>query len=335
MSAVGAAAPGLPQAPRPLLGVLLILSACSMFGVLDTTAKLVVATLPVLILLTVRYLVQAMAMGVWLLRPRRLHLFRPAHPRFQLLRGLLMVATSGLNFIGLQYLPVAETTAIVMLTPVLVTLLAVALLGERMSPWRWALVAGGLIGGLVIVRPGSALFGWAALFPLAAALCNAAFQVLTRQMSGLENPLTTHFYSGLIGTVGSLLALAMWPGAVVEAIGDVDLVLVAQLLLVGAMGTIGHLLLIHAFAQAPVSVLMPFTYASILFASLGGWLVFDHLPDEPALAGMALITACGAASVWLNARPRPAQELPTPVPQKPVPHTPVPGSPVAADTIGD
>lgn len=301
---------------RPLLGIALILATAACFAALDTSAKRLGALLPVLVILWSRYAFQAAAMALWLARARQRHLLRAEHPRFQLVRGLLLLGTSALGFYGLQHMPLAEFTSVVMLTPVIVTVLAVLLLHERMTPLRWALVGGGFGGALLVVRPGSGLFGWSAAIPALAALCYAAFQLLTRRLAGIEHPLTTHLYTGVVGAVGASIALALLaPDTLLRELGDAGALSWALLLLVGALGTVGHLLLIFALGVAPVSLLMPFTYAQVLFATLAGWLVFDQVPDAIAGAGMAVVTACGAAAMWLNTR----QGTPT----------------VAADSIGD
>jgi len=286
----------------PLAGIALILAACACFAVLDTSAKHLGSLLPVVVVLWARYAFQAVAMGLWLAPRRRRTLWRAAHPRFQWVRGLLLLAVSGLGFWGVQLLPLAEFTAVVMLTPVLVTVLAVAVLHEPITPLRAALVVGGLSGALIIVRPGSGLFGWAALLPVAAALCYAAFQLLTRRLAGIEHPLTTHFYTGWIGTLAASVGLAAFAVAPWSALAALPASAWGLLLLVGLLGTVGHLLLILAMGNAPVSLLMPFTYAQIVFAMFTGWVVFAHVPDGWALVGMAVIALCGAASVWLNAR---------------------------------
>lgn len=313
-----------PAASRPLLGIGLILLMGACFAVLDTTVKFVVLSVPVLAVVWSRYLIQAIVMASWLLRPAHRHLLRAAHPRFQFVRGMLLLIVSALGFFGLQFLPVAEFTAVVMLTPVLVTVLAVVVLKERLTPLRWMLVAGGFAGALVIVRPGSGLFGWAALIPALAALCYAAFQLLTRRMAGLEHPLTTHFYTGLVGTAVSSAVLAFLAEPFWLSIAAAGPGIWALMLLVGVLGTFGHLLLILALGMAPVSLLMPFTYGQILFATLTGWIAFDHVPDTAARTGMLVIAACGGAAVWLNARQN-ARDA----------RARVPDSTVAADTIGD
>lgn len=316
--------PALRTAARPGLGVALVLGMGLCFAAMDTTTRLVGGVLPVLLLLTARYAFQAVVMGLWLAFSRQ-HRLRSAHPRFQALRGALLLATSAMSFYGVQYMPVPEFTAINMLTPVLVTLLAAGLLKERVSALRWALVVGGFVGALVVMRPGSGLFGWVVLFPLLGACSYAAFQVLTSRLSALESPYTTHFWTGAVGTalllpvLGLMAARGLDIPAVLQAAPGWALGLMA---LIGLLGTTGHLLLILALGTAPAATLMPFTYAQIGAAALLGWLVFGQLPDCWAWVGMAIVTVCGAASAWLNLRSAAAAARRA-------------DAPVAADTIAD
>jgi drug/metabolite transporter (DMT)-like permease len=305
--------------PQAGLGIALIVLTAILFAAMDTSVKYAGRFLPVLLILWVRYACQALAMAAWLARPRE-HALRTAHPKFQIVRGLLLLTTSALSFFGIQHMPLAEFTAIVMLTPVVVTLLAAWLLHERVSALRWTLVAGGFAGALVIIRPGSGLFGWGVLFPVAGTLCYAAFQVLTSKLSALESPFTTHFYTGAVG------ALALTPFLLASGI-DVPSALraagagpVALVLGIGLLGTVGHLLLILAFGLAPTATLMPFLYVQIVTAAVFGWVVFRHVPDGYAWAGMAVVGVCGAASAWLNMREAAARR---------------PVSALEADTIAD
>ncbi len=273
------------------------------FACMDTSIKHLGAALPVLFILWARYGTQLLVMALWLARGARATdgaTWRPRHPRFQLMRGLLLLSTSAAGFYGLQVMPVAEFTAIVMLTPIIVTLLAAWLLKERVSRWRWALVAGGFVGVLIVIRPGSGLFGWEVLLPLAAAFCYGAFQVLTRRLSVLESPYTTHLWTGLVGwlclsamlPVGGLDLFAVWQAATSAQL--------SLLLAIGLMGTVGHLLLIFALGMAPTSTLMPFAYSQIAVAAAVGWWVFGAVPDGWAWLGMGVVAVCGAASAWSN-----------------------------------
>ncbi len=290
---------------RPLLGVGLMLLMVAGFAGMDTGVRALAGVFPVLLMLWLRYAFQAVVMGLWL-GLRGGPGFRTAHPRFQLLRGSLLLLTSAMIFFGLQHLPVPELTAINMIAPLLVTLLAAWLLRERVSRLRWALVCGGLAGALIVIRPGSGLFGAAVLFPLAGAFSYAAFQVLTSRMSALDHPYTTHFWTGVVGMaiVTPLLAWNADPAlAAARAATGTQWALIGM---VAVLGTAGHLLLILALGMAPTATLMPFIYAQIPIATAISWAVFGQWPDAWAWLGMAVIMGCGAASAWLNLRARPA-----------------------------
>jgi drug/metabolite transporter (DMT)-like permease len=271
-----------------------VLCACAFFSTLDTTTKFVSASVPLLMALWFRYVFQAVATTAAVLPVRGLRALRTRHLPFQVLRGLLLLACSLLAFASLKYMPVGEFTAILMIAPLVMTLLAATVLKERVSPLRWLLVAGGFVGTLVIIRPGGATFTWVSVLPLGLVVCNVCFQLLTSRLARTEDPVTTHLYTGWIGTLISSLALPfVW-----TSISSLSLWLL--LCLMGAAGTIGHFLLILAYQRAPAATLTPYLYSQIAFGMLGGLLVFDHVPDGWSLAGMAAIAVCGAAGAWLT-----------------------------------
>ncbi len=290
---------------RPLAGIALVVTMTVLFAGMDTSIRWLGGAMPVLLMLTVRYAFQAVAMALWL-APGGWPAFRPQHPRFQALRGALLLVTSVFSFFGLQHVPVPEFTAIFMLTPLLATLLAAVLLKERVTPLRALLVAGGFAGALVVIRPGGGGLGWAVLLPLAGTLAYAFFQVLTRRLAGHEDPLVTHFWTGFTGAVVLLPVLAASGIDVAGAWAAATPWQRTVLVLIGALGTFGHLMLVVAMGLAPPATLMPFVYVQIGAAAFFGWLVFGQLPDGPSWAGMALIAACGASAVWLNTRRMPA-----------------------------
>jgi drug/metabolite transporter (DMT)-like permease len=294
---------------RPLLGVGLMLLMVAGFAGMDTGVRALAGVFPVVLMLWLRYAFQAAVMALWLwLVPGAG--FKVAHPRFQVLRGTLLLVTSAMIFFGLQYMPVPELTSINMLAPLLVTLLAAWLLRERVSRLRWLLVGGGLIGALIVIRPGSGVFGLAVLLPLAGAFTYAAFQVLTSRMSSLDNPYTTHFWTGLVGML-IVTPLLQWQApqwlAAARAASMAQWALLAG---VATLGTGGHLMLILALGMAPTATLMPFIYTQIPIATAISWLVFGQLPDAIAWVGMAVIMTCGAAAAWLNLRAGPAAAAP-------------------------
>ncbi len=264
------------------------------FSALDSTTKWVSSSVPMVMAIAVRYLLQATVTTAAILPRRGWAVFHTRSLGLQIARGILLLSSSLLAYISLQHMPVGEFTAIVLLTPLVVTLTAAHMLHEPVSWLRKALVAGGFAGTLVIVRPGGADFNWGLLFPIGLVLVNAAFQLLTSHMTRTEDPVTMQVYTGIVGAVLPTLALpwlwadiaspALWGGLVFMAVA----------------ATVGHFFFILAFKHAPVATLMPYTYVQIAFAVLAGWLVFSHVPDFWSWVGMGLIAACGAGGAWLT-----------------------------------
>ena len=281
-----------------LAGIALVVAASACFATLDTTTKYVTASVPLLMALWVRYVFQAALTTAVVLPLRGRNVWRTRHLPWQLLRGLLLLTSSLLAFMSLRYLPVGEFTAIVMITPLAITLLAATLLKEHVSMLRWLLVAGGFAGTPIIIRPGGGTFGPASLLPLALVGCNAWFQVLTSKLARTEDPVTMHLYTGWTGTAVATLALPFAWTALPNPW------LWAGLCFMVLMGTIGHFLLILAYYRAPAATLTPYLYTQIGFAMVGGFLVFSHVPDAPSVVGIVMIASCGAAGAWLTLRER-------------------------------
>lgn len=288
------------RARRVLAGIALAVGACACFSALDTTTKFTSAFVPLLMALWFRYAFQAVATTVVVMPQRGWSVLRTRHLPFHCLRGVLLLASSYIAFASLKYMPVGEFTAIVMMAPLAVTFLAATVLKEYVSPLRWALVAGGFVGTIIIIRPGGEAFTWASLLPLCLVATNGMFQVLTSKMARTEDPVTMHLYTGWVGTLIASLALPfVW-----TQLPDWKLWL--ALCFMGVMATVGHFMLILAYQRAPASTLTPYLYSQIAFAMLGGWLAFSHVPDGWSVLGMAMIAACGAAGAWLTVRERDA-----------------------------
>lgn len=277
-----------------LLGISLLLIAMACFAILDTTTKRVTTVVPVMMAIWARYFFQAVLTTAVVLPLKGLDVLKTNNPRQQLTRGVLLTVVTGLAFSSLRFLPVGELTAIVMTVPLLVTLLAARLLGEHVSAQRVWLVCGGFVGTLIIVRPGTDVFGWPLLIPLALVIVNAAFQLLTSKMTRTEDAMTTQFYTTWVGTALTSVPLFwFW-----VPISDTRVLL--ELVLMGVAGCVGHFLLIMAFERSPAGTLMPYMYAQIGFAMLGGWWVFDHVPDHLSMMGIGLIALCGTAGGLLT-----------------------------------
>ena len=292
-------------------GVMLIVLAALSFAILDTATKYATQLAPVLMLLWFRYAFQAVVTFGLRFPVQGLRLLSTPNPRFQTLRGVLLLTTSACSFFGLQYLPVGEFTAMVMLSPLVATAMAAWILKNPVSQQRWLLMVAGLAGVLLVVRPGGQVFSWALLFPVVLVSAYAWFQVLTSRLSGDENPYTTHFYTGLVGAlVMSPIVVFSWNTAALLAHWP-------WFVLIGFMGTFGHLMLIRAYMRASAPVLTPFLYTQIAFATLAGWLVFNHAPDTLAWLGIAVIAASGVGNALLSAREMSKLRLTQSVPSAP------------------
>lgn len=297
------ATPAAGRRAQAVLGIGFLIGAMICFAVLDTAVKLVGAFISILVAVWFRYVFQAVAVTAVMLPVRGRSLWHTQHMGAQVLRGSLLLAVSALSFVSVQFMPVGEFTAFVMTTPLVVTLLAAVFLKETVSRVRWLLVAGGFVGALLVVQPGQTSFDWHMLLPLMMVLIYAWFQILTSRMARTEDPMTMHFFTGW---VGALVCTALLP-LIWQAMPDNRTLLL--LCLIGSMGTVGHFLLILAFARTPASTLTPYLYTQIGFAVFCGWLAFDHVPGDLELAGIILIAGCGVSASWLTTK----EQTPSPM----------------------
>ena len=277
-----------------LLSLACLVLAVAGFAVLDTTTKWVTAEVPLGMALWALFLVQVLVYSLLLVLTGRVRYLRAAAGPAQWWRGLLLLAVQLLAFLSLHYLPVGEFTAVAMTTPLVVTLLAGRFLGEQVSWVRVLLVLGGLAGTLVIARPGGAAFGWALLLPLLLVAVNVAYQLLTSWMARTHDALVTLFYTSAVALLAASLPLP-WYWTL-----PLDAAHVGALLLMGLAASSANLLFVKAFERDRASSLMPYMYLQIGFGILGGWVVFDHVPDALTLAGMALIAGCGVVGGLLT-----------------------------------
>ncbi|MEQ8506910.1 MAG: DMT family transporter [Rhodospirillales bacterium] len=266
-------------------GVLWMTVAMACFVTMDTMAKHLVQTHSVVQVVWGRYFFQVVILAV-ILAPQLRRLMVTANLRLQMIRSLLLLVTTALYFSGLKFVPLAEASAIMMLTPLVVTALSVPLLREKVGPRRWAGVVIGFAGAMVIIRPGGDAMQMAALLPLFAALAHGFYQVSTRFLSHSESVLTTLCYSALLG---ALIMSAAVPFHWTPLPPEGWLLLAAA----GGFGTIGHFALIKAFTLAPAATVAPFTYTNLIWAATYGLLIFGEWPDGWTIAGATVIAGSG------------------------------------------
>ncbi len=282
-----------------LAGIGFVAAATACFAVMDMTTKVVALVAPLMMALAMRNGLQALLVGATLLPRRGLRLLHTQRPALQALRGLMLVGCSGTAFMAVQVMPVAEFTAIVLLTPLALTALAAWRGAHRIGLTQWALVLGGFIGALLIVRPRGDAWAGGIVLPLAIIVVNTAYQWVTALLASHEDAGTMQLWTAGTGVAVTSVALPfVWTALPAWAWG--------LLLLLAALATLAHGLLILAYRHAPVVVLAPYLYLQIAYATLGGWLLFGQIPDARAAWGIGLIAACGAAGTRLaTRRPQP------------------------------
>jgi drug/metabolite transporter (DMT)-like permease len=273
-------------APAPLRGILLVVASTIFLASSDAAAKLLAASIPAIEIVWLRYLSFCLIMLPIVLIGGLQDVLRPRRPGLLVLRGFGLLVSALLFVSSLKYLPIAAATAIVFVAPVFVTALSVPFLGERVGPHRWAAALIGLIGVLVIVRPGTSAFDIAAVLPICSALVWAFTLILTRKMGGADGPVATLAFAAVIGLAAtSIMVPFVWVPPTMQA--------VAMGAFVGLASTAGHWMVVLAYRQADASVLATFSYSQLVWASLLGVLLFDTLPDRWTIFGSALIVASG------------------------------------------
>ncbi|MCH7943780.1 MAG: DMT family transporter [Proteobacteria bacterium] len=264
------------------LAILLILITTVMFALLDTGVKYVGQFYPVLQIAWARYVFQMVVVPVVIGGARPRDIIRTKRPGLQVLRSMMMVGATLSFFTAVRYMPVAEASAIGMISPLLVTALAIPLLGERVGRRRWMAVLCGLIGALVIIRPGFGALSWAALLPVVTAVCYALYQITTRMLAEIDPPITTFFYSGAVGVV--VLSLAVPFSWQTPTVGGW-----AMMIALGLLAGVGHYCVIQAMRRAPASVLAPVSFVQLVWVVILGYLVFGDFPDKFTFLGAAIV----------------------------------------------
>lgn len=287
-----APAPGPSDKSNNLAAIALMAMAVTLFSILDTSAKWLAghAGLPVVQITWVRFLGQSLlilaivpALGLMRIRD----LFRTTRPLHQLVRSMLMLATTLLNFLALKYLRLDQSVAITFLAPLVVAVLAGPLLGEWIGWRRMMAVLVGFVGILIVVRPGFAEAHWAFLPQFGSMLSYAVFIIVTRMIAHDDPALTSLFLAIAAG------AIVMAPMAIDGWVAPPSAWAWLLLLLTGVFGGLGHYLLLTATRMAPPPVFTPFLYVQIITMTALGFIVFGDIPDLWTILGSLVVIASG------------------------------------------
>ena len=283
------------SARNRLTGIALVSLCYLLFTLLDGTAKWLVASVPVIVVVWLRFLTHAVFASVLLLPLRGRALLRTRHWRWHALRAVMFVLMTGLNFYALQYLQLAVTSSIMFIVPIVTALMAAPMLGETIDRRRWVAIIAGFVGVLVIVRPGSAAFHPAMLLAVGNATLYALFNLMTRRLAAYDPPETIQYVPAL----GAAILLA--PFALVAWESPEGWLECTVACLMGALGGLGHYLLALAHRYAPATVIAPFLYQQVLYMALFGYLVFGDVPAPAVWIGAAIVVGSG---LYLFARER-------------------------------
>ncbi len=292
--------------PRPVpslwIGIGCLIAGQWTLSLLDAAAKLLAqAGYHVMMIAWMRYTTNtafmAATLAPWYRRRTGRSILRCNHPRLQIVRALVMLASTLVFFSVLKIVPLAEGTAMNFCAPLLVLAASPWLLGEKAYATRWTAVAVGFAGMLIVMRPGGAIAPAGVALGLLSAAVFALLAILGRKANQGDDPMVTLFYGGLVGMVGSSLLVPFFWSAHTPDVRE-WLILAST----GVTSTLGHYLFNTAFKHAEASLLTPFFYVQIVSATTIGWLVFEQLPDALTAAGVAIICASGIGIACVEQR---------------------------------
>ena len=284
------------QRRQRLIGIALMCGAVALFAVLDTTAKYLNTQMDTFQIAWARY-TSAFVLTLIVSNPlTHTSLLRTASPKLQIVRSVLLVASTVLNFLALRWLQLDEVLSIIFTFPFIVAIASGPMLGEWLGWRRWCAICFGFGGVLLITRPGFGGMHPAALLSLAATICYGLYAVITRIVSRVDSNQTSLFYANCIG------ALVMLPVIPFVWQAPANWVIALMLLGTGVLGSLGHFFLISGHRLAPAAVLSPFVYTQLLWVVILGYLVFDHVPNHWTMAGAAMVVGSGLYLLYRERR---------------------------------
>ena len=287
--------PPLPAAPlslpldapaeQPMLAIGLVLMAMVAGTAADAVSKVLAETYDPIEVAWGRFAFVQLFLLPFILRPG-VPALRSRRPTMQVLRALCILGSSILFVAALAHLPIADATAIGFVSPLLVTGLSIPLLGEKVGLRRWSAVVVGFLGVLIVIRPGTAAFQPAALLPVLSAACWGVGLIITRRLRFSDSALTTMAYSTWVPLLMTSVAVSVvWRTPTASA-----WMLMATM---GLLNALSHYLVITGFMRGPASLLAPFSYSTMIWSTLAGYLMFGAIPVSTTWLGAAVVIASG------------------------------------------
>ena len=267
--------------------ILVMLLAVGLFALMDGGMKWLGADYPPLQVAALRGAVGLPLVVVWIMMRRRMHTLWPIRWRLHLLRGALGITMMTGFVYGLARMPMSTAYAITFVAPLVITALAVPLLGEKVGPRRWAAIVVGLLGVIVVLRPtGEGMISVAGLVLLGAATCYALTAITVRVLTRTDSTEAMVFWFLAMLAVGAgLLALPGWVPIRAEDLWVIGLV--------GVSGALGQVVLTNAFRLGEASQIAPLEYSGLVWVVLMDLWVWGVLPDRTTWIGAAIIVASG------------------------------------------
>ena len=282
--------------PPRTMGIAFMALAVLCFTGIDSSAKWLGRELPPIEITFLRYLV-AFVISAIVFRPGRVpRAWKMARPGVQILRGLLLLGSTTLNFVAVRHLQLAQTMTIAFSAPFLITLFSTIFLRERVDAERWVVVAFGFLGVVLVASPSTSGFDPMMLVAFLNVCCYAAYAILTRTLAGTESP------ESLLLVPAGVAVASLLPFVPSVWVTPNHVLTWAVLLAIGCFGALGHFFLIAAFARAPASVVAPFGYTQIVWMTLSGWLLFSEVPGPSTVLGGAVVVFSGLYLLWRERR---------------------------------
>jgi drug/metabolite transporter (DMT)-like permease len=280
---------------RPLAGIAIMIAGIAAFAVMDAIVKWLTAAYPVPQVIALRSWF-GLPILLWLaLREGGLASLYTRRPMAHVGRYLLVLLLSLSFFWALSMMKLVDAITIAFAAPIIITALSVPMLRETVGLRRWIAIGVGFCGVLIILRPGTGVFQWAALAALGGALFYALLMITTRSYKRTESTASLMLYPQIgISLTGILMVSFFW---VTPTLADLVLFACA-----GFFGSIGVMCLTHAFRLAPAAAIAPFEYTALIWATLLGYLVWDELPDGITLLGASIIIASGLYIIYRETR---------------------------------
>jgi drug/metabolite transporter (DMT)-like permease len=310
---------------RPVTGILFALGGAVVLSVNDLAIKALSNDYPLHQIILIRaFIGMALVLAVIWASGGGFRQLLTRRPGAHLLRVSIVMVSNVTYFLGLAALPLADAVATAFVAPLLVTLMSAVVLGEAVGPRRWAAVAVGMLGVVVMLRPGAGMIQPAAILVLISAFCYASSHMMTRRMRDTESAMTLNFFVQ-IGFIIVSTSMGLWVGdGHLAGSSNASLAFLFRpwiwppstdwwaFAATGLAVGIGGLMMSQAYRTTEAALVAPFEYVGMPMAILWGAVIFGTWPDQTGWLGIALICGAGLYTLWRETVKRKVQDVAAP-----------------------